>query len=71
MNSEINIKLKSFLTRKALYFELLKIFLLTRLVYYLNRDFAASTRAFNLQNCAFNLSTRGFNLATRVLIPWF
>ena len=43
----------------------LGIFSFNSYVYYLTRDFIASTRAFYLLTRAFNLPTRAFNLATR------
>ena len=41
------------------------IFSFNSYVYYLTRDFIASTRAFNLPTRAFNLATRAFSLLTR------
>ena len=69
LSNEIHIKskkLKSFVTRKMLCFEL-GMFLLNWFVYYLTCGFIASTRAFNLPTLAFNLETRAFSLQTRGL----
>ena len=44
------------------------IFSFNSYVYYLTRDFIASTHAFNLLTRAFNLPTRAFNFAARVLV---
>ena len=41
------------------------IFSFNSYVYYLTRDFIASTHAFNLLNRAFYLPTRSFNILTR------
>ena len=57
-------KIKIFVTFEIQYFEL-ETFSFNSYVYYLSRDFFASTRAFNLQTRAFNLRTRAFNLRTR------
>ena len=43
----------------------LGIFSFNSYVYYLTRDFIASTRAFYPPTCAFNLATRAFSLLTR------
>ena len=57
-------KIKLFVAREILYFEL-RIFSFNSYVYYLTRGFIASTCAFNLLTRVFNLPTRAFNLATR------
>ena len=43
----------------------LGIFSFNSYVYYLTRDFIASTRAFNLPTRTFDLATRAFSLLTR------
>ena len=50
-------KIRRFVVREIQYFEL-GIFSFNSYVYYLTRDFIASTRAFNLPILAFNLATR-------------
>ena len=57
-------KIKLFVARKIQYFEL-GIFSFNSYVYYLTRDFIASTRAFNLLTRAFNLATCAFSVLTR------
>ena len=50
--------------REIQYFEL-GIFSFNPYVYYLTRDFIASTRPFNLPTLALNLATRAFSVLTR------
>ena len=57
-------KIKLFVAREIQYFEF-GVFSFNSYVFYLTRDFIASTRAFNLPIRAFNLPTRAFDLATR------
>ena len=57
-------KIKLFVARETQYFEF-GVFSFNSYVFYLTRDFIASTRAFNLPIRAFNLPTRAFDLATR------
>ena len=57
-------KTKLFVAREIQYFEF-GVFSFNSYVFYLTRDFIASTRAFNLPIRAFNLPTRAFDLATR------
>ena len=57
-------KIRRFVVREIQYFEL-GIFSFNSYVYYLTRDFIASTRAFNLPILAFNLATRAFSVLTR------
>ena len=60
-------KIKLFVAREIQYFEF-GVFSFNSYVFYLTRDFIASTRAFNLPIRAFNLPTRAFDLATRAFI---
>ena len=65
-------KIILFVAREIKYFEL-RIFSFNPYVYYLNRGFIASTRAFTLLTHAFSLPIRAFNLATRsfsVPVDW-
>ena len=57
-------KIELFVAREIQYFEF-GVFSFNSYVFYLTRDFIASTRAFNLPIRAFNLPTRAFDLATR------
>ena len=57
-------KIKHFAVREIQYFEL-GIFSFNWYVYYLTRDFIASTRAFNLPTLALNLATRASSVLTR------
>ena len=57
-------KIKLFVAREIQYFEF-GVFSFNSYVFYLTRDFIASTRTFNLPIRAFNLPTRAFDLATR------
>ena len=57
-------KTKLFVACEIQYFEL-GIFSFNSYVYYISRDFIASTRTFNLPNRTFSFSTRVFNLPTR------
>ena len=57
-------KIKLFVAREIQYFEF-GVFSFNSYVFYLTRDFIASTRAFNLPIRAFILPTRAFDLATR------
>ena len=56
--------IKLFEVREIQYFEL-GIFSFNSYVYYLTRDFIASTRPFNLPTLALNLATRAFSVLTR------
>ena len=60
-------KIKLFVAREIQYFEL-GIFSFNWYVYYLTRDFIASTRAFNLPTCTFNLATCAFNVQLVLLV---
>ena len=57
------IKIKLFVAREIQYFEL-GIFSFSSYIYYLNRGFLASTRAFSLSTRAFSSLTGEFELAT-------
>ena len=58
-------KIKLYVAREIQYFEL-GIFSFSSYVYYLTRDFIASSRAFNLLIRAFNPPTRVFSPPIRV-----
>ena len=60
-------KIKIFVAREIQYFEI-GIFSFNSYVYYLTRDFIASTRAFNLLTCAFNLPTRACSVQLVLLL---
>ena len=56
-------KIELSVVREIQYFKL-GIFAFNSHVYYLTRDFIASTRAFNLPSSAFNLASRAFKVLT-------
>ena len=66
-NSSLVARIVSFDNCKIVKFNIfeLGIFSFNLYVYYLTRDFIASTRAFNLVTRAFSFLTQGFQLVTR------